>query len=91
MPTSSHKGAVAKVPFSHFNSFPQYLQCVTPCSNLPKLLLQCGHFHQLMYNTNQTINNGIVIAKAISFGKTLLKMDAKRIRIINETNKILFF
>ena len=44
-----------------------------------------------MYNTNQTINNGIIIDKSISFEKTLPKMDVNKNKTINEANKILFF
>ena len=44
-----------------------------------------------MYNTNQTINNGIIIEKAISFEKTLPKIDVNKNKTINEANKILFF
>ena len=44
-----------------------------------------------MYNTNQTINNGIITDKAISFEKTLPKMDVNKNKTINEANKILFF
>ena len=44
-----------------------------------------------MYNTNQTINNGIIIDKAISLEKTLPKMDVNKNKTINEANKILFF
>jgi len=44
-----------------------------------------------MYNTNQTINNGIITDKAISFEKTLPKMETNKNKTINEANKILFF